>query len=95
MAAAEALERDDFLAGAGGHGLGVVLIALDGFGLADVEVAILEGQAVGTVEALDDGFTFLALEDVDGAGGAAGGVGEEDFVAGAEQHQARHFEALL
>ena len=95
MSAAEALEGDDLLAGAGGHRLGIVFIPLDGFGFADVQVAILDGEAVGPVQSLDDGFAFLALQDVDRACGTAVGIGEEDFVARAEHHEARNFEAFL
>ena len=93
--AAEALERDNLLARSGGLRLGVVLIALDRLGLADVEVAVLERQAVGTVQSLDDGLAFLALQHIDGAVLAARGIGEQDLVARAEQHHARHLEAFL
>src|ERR1035438_3689728 len=95
VSAAEALERDNLLARTGGHRLGVVLVALDGFGLADVQVTVLDSQAVGTVQPLDQGFAFLALQDVHRAGGTSGGIGEQDFVARAEQHEARNLEAFL
>src|ERR1035437_5720453 len=50
VSATEALKRGNLLAGTGGHGLGIVLVPLDGFGLADVEVSILDGEAIGTVQ---------------------------------------------
>src|SRR5450759_2180497 len=71
VSAAEALERSNFLAGTGGHRLGIVLVPLDGFGLAAVEVSVLDRQAVGTIQAPDQNLAFLALEDIDGALGAA------------------------
>jgi hypothetical protein len=43
VSAAEALEGGNLLAGTGGHRLGIILVALDGFGLTDVEVSILDG----------------------------------------------------
>src|ERR1039457_7136545 len=53
VSAPKALERHDFLAGTGGHRLGIVLVALDGFGLTDVEVTVMQGEAVRAVQALD------------------------------------------
>src|ERR1035437_4517094 len=95
VSAPEALERDDLLARTGGHRLGIVFVAFDGFGLADVEVTVLQGEAVGAVQALDNRLTLLALKDIDRATRSAGGIGEQDLVARAEQHEARHLETFL
>src|ERR1035437_3388472 len=95
VSATEALKRGNLLAGTGGHGLGIVLVPLDGFGLADVEVSILDGEAIGTVQPLYTRFALLTLKNIDGALGAASGIREQDFIARAEQHEAWNLEAFL
>ena len=76
------------------HGLAVVFEALDRGRFSDIKPVLIEGQTIGPFEALDDFGLGLVVNYVDRAAGftAAAAVGEQDFVAGSEHHEARNLE---
>src|SRR5437588_1479469 len=90
-----ALQRNNFLPGAGGHGFGVVLVLLHGIRFPDVKVAVPKGQSVGLIQALDQFLAALvasAREHVNRAVRLLFRVRKNDFVARPQNHEARAVE---
>ena len=87
-------EGDDFFALAGGHGLGVVFVALDRGRLGDIEPAFMKGQAERPIEIFDDLLACAFVDDIDDSVGLVSGprIRQDQLIAGAEEHKARPLE---
>src|SRR5438128_710580 len=80
VAVREILVCYDLFTFAGSHRLRIVLIPLDGSGLADVEVVLPNCEAVWTIQTLDQFLAFLALKHPDASLAVAGGIGNDQFL---------------